>query len=546
MEISFPGYGEEHAKLKDFPVLIVLRDGDGVNFADFNAHDGVPWADLRFTAADKKTVLNYEVEIWNDADGMSWVWVQVPELVHDTKIYAFWGKAGEATPTYATNGSTWKKGYVGVWHLNEGAAPVADSSESGNHGENIGSGVKYGQAGKVGKGVRMTQSGGNGGVKVFDSATLDFGNGNFTVEMWERKEASSSDWKNVGDFGKWQTGAQPGENEWSLGTTQTGNDDKPGFSIEIGDTRHSVHASDEIAINAWNHIVGVRDGTTIRIYVNGLQEGIETDVSGTINNVGRDLHFGYFQFKPNLSTHATLDEMRASSVARSADWIRATYRCASANDSFTSYRVANPGGEPSLASFKSFTKHWAYDAPKRPILPKVKDANWCRQPIDNFVLAQLERRNLWPSSPADASTWLRRVSFDLVGLPPTLDELDAFLTDSSPEAKNKVVDRLLRSRHFGERWARHWLDLARYGDSTGIHEDVIRPSWAWRDWVVQAFNDDMPFDRFTIEQLAGDLLPDATLRQRIATGFHRAAPFNTEAGTPKEARRTYQVLDRVN
>ena len=546
MEISFPGYGEGYAKLKDFPVLVVLRDGHGVNFADFNSHDGVPWADLRFTASDKKTILNHEVETWNDADGRSWVWVQVPELLHDTKIYAFWGKADEATPTYATNGSTWKNGYVGVWHLNEGTTPVADSSESGNHGENIGSGVKYGQAGKVGKGVMMTQSGGNGGVKVADSETLDFGEDNFTVEMWERKEARSSGWKNIGDFGKWQTGSQPGQNEWSLGTTKTGDDDKPGFSIEIGDTSHSVHASHDIAINTWNHVVGVRDGTTMRIYVNGLEEGVETDVSGTVNNMGRDLHFGYFQFKPNLSTQATLDEMRASSVARSGDWIRATYRSASANDTFTTYRVAMPDGEESLASSKSFTKHWAYDVPKRSSLPKVKDADWCRQPIDHFVLSQLEGRSMRPNPPATPATWIRRVSFDLVGLPPTLDELDAFLNDSSPEAKSKVVDRLLGSRHFGERWARHWLDLARYGDSTGIHEDVVRPSWAWRDWVVQAFNDDMPFDRFTIEQLAGDLLPDANLRQRIATGFHRAAPFNTEGGTPKEARRTYQVLDRVN
>ena len=546
MEISFPGYEEGRSKLNDFPLLVVLTDGQGISFTDFNNNGGVPWADLRFTASDKKTVLNYEVETWNDADGSSWVCWQVPELTHDTKIYAFWGKPGEAVPASSTNGSTWKNGYVGVWHLNEGATPVADSSESGNHGENIGSGVKYGQAGKVGKGVMMTQSGGNGGVKVADSETLDFGEDNFTVEMWERKEARSSGWKNIGDFGKWQTGAQPGQNEWSLGTTKTGDDDKPGFSIEIGDTSHSVHASHDIAINTWNHVVGVRDGTTMRIYVNGLEEGVETDVSGTVNNMGRDLHFGYFQFKPNLSTQAILDEMRASSVARSGDWIRATYRSASANDTFTTYRVAMPDGEESLASSKSFTKHWAYDVPKRSSLPKVKDADWCRQPIDHFVLSQLEGRSMRPNPPATPATWLRRVSFDLVGLPPTLDELDAFLNDSSPKAKSKVVDRLLRSRHFGERWARHWLDLARYGDSTGIHEDVIRPSWAWRDWVVHAFNDGMPFDRFTIEQLAGDLLPDATLRQRIATGFHRAAPFNTEAGTPKEARRTYQVLDRVN
>ncbi|MDE0820090.1 MAG: DUF2341 domain-containing protein [Opitutales bacterium] len=546
MEISFPGYEEGRSKLRDFPVLVVLADGKGINFSDFNHHDGVPWADLRFTAADKKTVLNYEVEAWNDADGRSWVWVRVPELAHDTKIYAFWGKAGEAAPASSTNGSIWENGHVGVWHFNESTAPVADSSGSGNRGENVGVGVKYGQPGRVGRGVQMTQLGGNGGVKVADSDALDFGEDNFTVEMWERKEAGSSGWKNIGDFGKWQTGAQPGQNEWSLGTTKTGNDNKPGFSIEIGSTSHAVNSPSDIAINTWNHIAGVRDGKTMRLYVNGVEEGTGTGISGAVNNVGRDLHFGYFPFKASLSTHATLDEMRISSVARSPDWIWATYMCTSGNDTFTTYRVPNQDGEESLASSKSFTKHWAYDAPTRPRLPQVKDADWCRQPIDNFVLAGLESRGMRPSPPADAATWLRRVSFDLVGLPPTIDELDSFLQDTSPGAKSRVVDRLLRARSFGERWARHWLDLARYGDSTGIHEDVIRPSWAWRDWVVQAFNEDMPFDRFTIEQLAGDLLPNATLRQRIATGFHRAAPFNTEGGTPKEARRTYQVLDRVN
>lgn len=170
---------------------------------------------------------------------------------------------------------------------------------------------------------------------------------------------------------------------------------------------------------------------------------------------------------------------------------------------------------------------------------------WAQSPIDHFVLAKLDEQNLKPSESTDNATWLRRVSFDLIGLPPAIPELQDFLEDASPEAKAKVVDRLLKSPHFGERWARQWLDLARYGDSTGIHEDVVRPSWAWRDWVIQAFNSGMPFDQFTIEQLAGDLLPNATLQQKIATGFHRAAPFNTEGGTPKEARRTAQVLDRV-
>ena len=196
--------------------------------------------------------------------------------------------------------------------------------------------------------------------------------------------------------------------------------------------------------------------------------------------------------------------------------------------------------------FAADESHWAYRKPVRPSLPQVKNPKWCKQPIDHFVLQKLEEADLQPSPAASPSTWFRRVHFDLTGLPPKIEELEDFLDKDSPGFRSKVVDRLLDSPHFGERWARHWLDLARYGDSTGIHEDVVRPSWAWRDWVVQAFNDDMPFDQFTIEQLAGDLLPNATLSQKVATGFHRAAPFNTEGGTPKEARRTYQVLDRVN
>ena len=195
---------------------------------------------------------------------------------------------------------------------------------------------------------------------------------------------------------------------------------------------------------------------------------------------------------------------------------------------------------------KDAPRHWAYAPPARPALPEVEDPNWCRTPIDYFVLAMLENRGLQPSAETDRATWLRRVSLDLVGLPPSADEIEQFLADSSDQATARVVDRLLSSPHFGERWAQPWLDLARYGDSTGIHEDELRPTWAWRDWVIGALNDDMPFDQFTVEQLAGDLLPGATPQQRVATGFHRASPLNTEAGTPKEARRTRQVLDRVN
>ena len=282
------------------------------------------------------------------------------------------------------------------------------------------------------------------------------------------------------------------------------------------------------------------------LYVNGLEAARKTGVRGPVNNVGRDLYFGYFPKKPELSTRATLDEYRISSAARSADWIWATHQATAANSEFVDYRLPGRKPELSVAAAGVFARHWAYERPVRPALPEVSDTDWPKHPVDHFILAGLERNGLRPSPPADDVTWLRRVSLDLVGLPPTLDEIDAFLGDPSPGARKRVVDRLLKSRHFGERWAQPWLDLARYGDSTGIHEDEIRPSWAWRDWVIAALNEDMPFDQFTIEQLAGDLLPNPTLKQRIATGFHRAAPMMLEGGTPKEAARSAQVIDRVN
>ena len=203
-----------------------------------------------------------------------------------------------------------------------------------------------------------------------------------------------------------------------------------------------------------------------------------------------------------------------------------------------------PDGVGSAAT--DVLRHWAYIRPGRPPLPDVADVGWCRTPIDFFVLAALDRRGLKPSAAADRATWLRRVSLDLIGLPPSLDELDAFLSDASSTAEQQAVDRLLASPHFGEHWARPWLDAARYGDSTGYHDDELRPSWPWRDWVIHALNDGMPFDQFTIEQLAGDLLPEATLEQRVATGFHRAAACNLEGGVPTESRRTAQLIDRVN
>jgi len=191
-------------------------------------------------------------------------------------------------------------------------------------------------------------------------------------------------------------------------------------------------------------------------------------------------------------------------------------------------------------------KHWAYAHPGFPTPPKVKNTKWPRNAIDRFVLARLEQEKLKPSPEADRAVLLRRVSLDLTGLPPTLEEVDAFLADKSPEHYEKAVDRLLASPTYGERWARPWLDLARYADTQGYEKDNRRTMWPYRDWVIKALNDNMPFDQFTIEQIAGDMLADPTQEQKVATGFHRNTMTNTEGGTDNEEFRYEAVVDRIN
>jgi hypothetical protein len=191
-------------------------------------------------------------------------------------------------------------------------------------------------------------------------------------------------------------------------------------------------------------------------------------------------------------------------------------------------------------------KHWAYIKPVRPQAPAVMKASWVRNQIDNFVLARLEKEGLAPSPEASKETLIRRLSLDLTGLPPTIDEIDSFLTDRNPNAYERVVDRLLQSPHYGERWARPWLDLARYADTNGYEKDRRRAAFHYRDWVIDALNRDMPFDRFTIEQLAGDMLPGATIEQKIASGFHRNTMFNEEGGVDQEEALWETIVDRVN
>jgi Protein of unknown function (DUF1553)/Protein of unknown function (DUF1549)/Concanavalin A-like lectin/glucanases superfamily/Planctomycete cytochrome C len=191
-------------------------------------------------------------------------------------------------------------------------------------------------------------------------------------------------------------------------------------------------------------------------------------------------------------------------------------------------------------------KHWAFVNPVKARLPKVKNSSWPVNAIDYFVLEQLERKGFRPSPEADRATLIRRVSLDLTGLPPTLEEIDDFLNDKSPNAYEKVVDRLLASPRYGERMAFRWLDAARYADTNGYQLDGERQMWRWRDWVIEAFNRNMPFDQFTIEQLAGDLLPDPTLDQKIATAFNRNHRGNSEDGLVPEEYAVEYVVDRVD
>ena len=193
-----------------------------------------------------------------------------------------------------------------------------------------------------------------------------------------------------------------------------------------------------------------------------------------------------------------------------------------------------------------FDRHWAFVPPTRPALPELQYRAWAHSEVDYFVGAKLEAYRIEPSSPADRTTLIRRLSFDLQGLPPTIDEVDRFLSDKSPAAYEALADRFLASVHFGEKLAQDWLDLARYGDTNGYHNDSHRDMWLYRDWVIHAFNINMPFDQFVIEQLAGDLLPDATSAQHIASGFNRNAPFNEEGGADPDEFFVAYAVDRAN
>jgi len=198
-----------------------------------------------------------------------------------------------------------------------------------------------------------------------------------------------------------------------------------------------------------------------------------------------------------------------------------------------------------IAAGAEYAPHWAFVQPVRPEPPAVRDEGRVRNPIDRFVIARLETEGLAPAAEVDLAALCRRVHLDLIGLPPSPEELAAFLADTSPDAYEQLVDRLLASPRYGERWARRWLDLARYADTNGYEKDRPRTIWPWRDWVIRAFNDDLPFDQFTVRQIAGDMLPAATVDDILATGFHRNTMLNEEGGIDPLEFRYLSIVDRV-
>ena len=198
-----------------------------------------------------------------------------------------------------------------------------------------------------------------------------------------------------------------------------------------------------------------------------------------------------------------------------------------------------------VAEGAAYATHWAFIPPQKTELPSVENDTWVRNEIDRFILQRLEKAGVRPAAPATRVALVRRLYLDLIGLPPTPEQADAFVNDTAPRAYERLVDRLLKSPHYGERWARAWLDLARYSDTNGYEKDRNRSIWPYRDWVIRALNQDLPFDQFTVEQLAGDMLPGASQSQRVATGLHRNTMLNEEGGIDPLEYRFYAMVDRV-
>lgn len=285
----------------------------------------------------------------------------------------------------------------------------------------------------------------------------------------------------------------------------------------LSDKCFACHGPDAaIADDAGGFRLDIREGAVVPAQASGKVPIVpgDADASEVIKRV--------LSTKPNLvmpppTTHTTVTDKEVALLKR---WI-------------------NEGAK--------YEGHWAYETPTKPALPEINEANeaWAKNNIDRFVADRLEKAGLTPSKEADRTTLIRRLSLDLTGLPPTPKEIDAFVADTSPDAYDKLVDRLLASPHFGERMAIIWLDAARYGDTNGFHHDNVRTAWPWRQWVIESFNANMTYDQFVIEQLAGDLLPNATSQQILASGFCRMHNINDEGGALNDEYLVEAIADRI-
>jgi len=268
---------------------------------------------------------------------------------------------------------------------------------------------------------------------------------------------------------------------------------------------------------------------------------------------GPDLAEAGLRLDTPEAAYAETDSGTRAIVPGDAEASELIYRVTCDDDSMRMPPDDDPLTEEEIARLRQWIRdgakyemHWAYQPVRESPLPPVKSTAWVRNPIDQFVLARLEAKDLSPSPTADRATLIKRLHYDLIGLPPAPSTVDAFVEDPDPAAYEQLVDRLLASEHFGERWGRHWLDKARYADSDGYEKDRPRPNaWRYRDWVIDAINTDLPYDQFTIEQLAGDLLTNPSPNQQLATAFHRQTLTNTEGGTDKEEFRVEATFDRT-
>jgi mono/diheme cytochrome c family protein len=271
-----------------------------------------------------------------------------------------------------------------------------------------------------------------------------------------------------------------------------------------------------------------------------------------------DQRAGAFRGGETFGTNAIIPGNSAASVlVQAVAWAHADLKMPKKGERLTADQVGKlrawidqgaawPETEHASPTTRDPKEHWAFKPPQRPPLPAVQDKAWPRNPIDYFILARLEKEGLRPSLETDKVTLLRRLYLDLIGLPPSLEEVDAFLADRSPDAHGKVVEKLLASPHYGERWGRHWLDAARYADSDGYEKDMSREMWPYRDYVIGAFNQDLPYDQFILEQIAGDLLPNRTQDQMVATGFLRNSMVNMEGAIDPEQFRMDAMFDRMD